>query len=62
MYLLKHLKFCFQYSSSRFIKRRKFDDELVESSLNTAVSNIPSRPGRVRTHSATNPIIGKISR
>ncbi|XKL59884.1 hypothetical protein PGB90_000900 [Kerria lacca] len=44
-------------SSSRFIKRRKFDDELVESSLNTAVSNIPSRPGRVRTHSATNPII-----
>lgn len=44
-------------SSSRFIKRRKFDDELVESSLNTPGSNIPSRPGRMRTHFATNPVI-----
>lgn len=42
------------YSSSRFIKRRKFDDELVESSLNTPVSNVISRPGRMRTHSTNN--------
>ncbi|KAK7580254.1 hypothetical protein V9T40_000883 [Parthenolecanium corni] len=44
-------------SSSRFIKRRKFDDELVESSLHATVSTVPSRPGRVRTHSATNPVV-----
>ena len=46
-------------SSSRFIKRRKFDDELVESSLSTTGSSVPSRPGRVRTHSVTNPAIGE---
>ncbi|XP_065212801.1 microspherule protein 1-like [Planococcus citri] len=41
-------------SSSRFIKRRKFDDELVESSLNTPVSNLMCRPARMRTHSTNN--------
>lgn len=50
------LSFC---SSSRSIKRRKFDDELVESSLNVGgTNNIGPKVTRTRTQSATFPTQG----
>ncbi|XP_069678073.1 microspherule protein 1 isoform X2 [Periplaneta americana] len=41
-------------SSSRSIKRRRFDDELVESSLGTP-GNLASKVARTRTQSASSP-------
>ncbi|XP_075215541.1 microspherule protein Rcd5 [Lycorma delicatula] len=49
-------------SSSRSIKRRKFDDELVESSLNVGGNtNIGQKITRTRTQSATYPASGSES-
>lgn len=42
-------------SSSRSIKRRKFDDELVESSLGAYGSPVASKVVRQRTQSVTLP-------
>ncbi|PSN52395.1 Microspherule protein 1 [Blattella germanica] len=47
-------------SSSRSIKRRRFDDELVESSLGTAGS-LASKVGRTRTQSTSSPGLGQYS-
>lgn len=47
-------------SSSRSIKRRKFDDELVESSLSTPVVSGAAKPNRVRTTSSTASYLGKL--
>jgi microspherule protein 1 len=41
-------------SSSRSIKRRRFDDELVESSLGTP-GNLASKVARARTQSNSSP-------
>jgi hypothetical protein len=42
------------YSSSRSIKRRRFDDELVESSLGTS-ANLASKMARTRMQSTSSP-------
>nr|CAD7568015.1 unnamed protein product [Timema californicum] len=44
-------------SSSRSIKRRRFDDELVESSLG-APAGLGSKLGRARTQSTSSPALG----
>ena len=47
-------------SSSRSIKRRRFDDELVESSLGTS-GNLASKMARTRTQSTSSPGLSQYS-
>ena len=48
----------YYYSSSRSIKRRRFDDELVESSLGSS-GTIASKVQRARTQSISSTTIGE---